>query len=268
MNTRRTRVVLLGCGAINSRVAGLLRSRQSRADIVGVIVRRPESVPRDLLPDAAVIKDAASLAAVSPDIVVEAATREAVREWGAAALQSARRFIVSSASAFADDDLLHDLKQVAAQSGSQLVLSPGALAGVEALSAGSRLGMTEVSHRIIKSPKSWGAAAGEHATLPPSSPPVLLFKGPAREAASRFPLNANVTAVSALSSLGLDRTIVELICDPAVTSNRQEIHARGEFGSLTITIENRPLQANPKSSEMAALSLVRLVENDAADFVI
>lgn len=30
---------------------------------------------------------------------------------------------------------------------------------------------------------------------------------------------------------------------------------------MSVSIENRPLAANPKSSEMAALSLVRLVEN-------
>ena len=33
------------------------------------------------------------------------------------------------------------------------------------------------------------------------------------------------------------------------------------FGRLDIAIENRPLATNPKSSEMTALGLVRLIEN-------
>jgi predicted dinucleotide-utilizing enzyme len=33
-------------------------------------------------------------------------------------------------------------------------------------------------------------------------------------------------------------------------------------------VENRPLQANPKSSELAALALVRLAENERTDLVI
>jgi aspartate dehydrogenase len=34
----------------------------------------------------------------------------------------------------------------------------------------------------------------------------------------------------------------------------------GAFGKLEIRIENRPLVGNPKSSEMTALSLVRIIE--------
>jgi aspartate dehydrogenase len=260
--------VLLGLGAINGRVASLLRLRASAVDIVGVIVRTPRSLSQDAAAGAAVITSAADLAALSADVIVEAASPEAVRDWGAAALQSARRVIVSSASAFTDDGLLQNLRDTALRCGSQLVLSHGALAGVDALSAAGRLQMNQVSHRIIKSPRSWGAAAGEYATLTARSPPVVLFQGPAREAASRFPLNANVTAVSALASIGLDKVIVELICDPSATTNRHEIRASGDFGCLTVTLENRPLRSNPKSSELAALALVRLVENEGAGFIV
>jgi aspartate dehydrogenase len=126
---RSAQVVLLGLGAINRRVAGLLRSRQSAATVVGVIVRRPESLTLDVIEGAATIACAADLIAVAPDIVVEAASVEAVHEWGDIALRNARRFVVSSASAFTDDKLLRHLRETAKQAGSQLVLSAGALAG-------------------------------------------------------------------------------------------------------------------------------------------
>ena len=41
---RQARIVLLGYGAINRRVATLLQSRASAAIIVGVMVKRPQSL--------------------------------------------------------------------------------------------------------------------------------------------------------------------------------------------------------------------------------
>jgi hypothetical protein len=75
---------------------------------------------------------------------------------------------------------------------------------VEAISAAARLALREVRHRIVKSPRSWVAAAGKDAPSTSARDPALLFRGSAREAASRYPLNANVTVVTALSGIGLD----------------------------------------------------------------
>jgi aspartate dehydrogenase len=181
-------------------------------------------------------------------------------------LSVAHRFVVSSSSAFTDDLLLKELRQTAAHHGSQLVLSPGAVAGIDALSAASRLALSEVRHRIVKSPRSWGSSLDERERTQGGA--SILFSGSARECARRYPLNANVTVVSALSGIGLDATQVELVSDPLAVANRHEIHVCGEFGRLSITVENRPLQANPKSSELAALALVRLAENEGTDLVI
>lgn len=263
---RTARVVLLGAGTISRRVAELLEARASAAKIVGVISRSSLASP-DAFGGAVQIASASQLAALAPDIVIEAASREAVREWGTAALQSARHFVVSSSSAFVDDALLAGLRDTARQCRSQIVLSPGAIAGMDALSAAARLPMREVRHRIVKSPRSWGALAADRTDVAGDAA-VVLFAGSAREAANRYPLNANVTVVSAISGVGLDATTVELVMDPSVVENRHEIRAAGDFGTLTVTLENRPLQGNPKSSELAALALVRFVENRFADLVL
>lgn len=60
----------------------------------------------------------------------------------------------------------------------------------------------------------------------------------------------------ALSGLGFDRTEVELIADPAVTANIHEIRAEGEFGSLQFRISGNALPDNPRSSALAAMSVV------------
>lgn len=264
----RTRVVLLGFGAINQRVAALLQARASAVEIVGVIRRGREKGGsiHTAAGGVPLIANAAELADVGADVILEAASREAVREWGSVGLSVARRFVVSSSSAFTDDLLLKELRQTAAQHGSQLVLSPGAVAGIDALSAAARLSLSEVRHRIVKSPSSWGSALDERERTQEGL--TVLFSGSARECAKRYPLNANVTVVSALSGIGLDATRVELVSDPRAAVNRHEIHAAGEFGCLSVTVENRPLRANPKSSELAALALVRLAENERTDLVI
>jgi len=50
--------------------------------------------------------------------------------------------------------------------------------------------------------------------------------------------------------------------------NSHRIVAEGDFGKLSVVLENRPLATNQKSSEMTALSLVRMIENRAGVIVI
>ena len=258
--------MLLGFGAINRRVLELLKARESQVEIAGIIARQPTGLEASGIPTLAT---AAQLVAAEPDMVLEAASREAVREWGGSVLRAARRFVVSSSSAFADEALLDSLRAVAKAEGSQIVLSPGAIGGVDALSAAARAGLHEVRHRIIKHPSRWGqSAVGAQGASSDSAGPIVLFRGSARVAADRYPLNANVTVVTAMAGLGLDRTIVELIADPSSQHNRHELHVSGACSSFTLAIENYPLASNPKSSEQAALALVRLAENDSADFAL
>lgn len=257
--TRRLRLVLVGWGAIGQRVAGLLADRRAAVDLVGVAAR---SQPGDLPPGASWLQAPEALPEAAPDLVVEAAGRAAVEPWGQAALRCAPAFIVSSTSAFCDDAVLDRLLVTAQAHGSRVIIPPGALAGVDALAAASALPLDEVIHRIVKPPAAWRGTPAEAAVdLDRLAEATVFFSGTARQAAAAYPANANVAAITALAGIGLDRTRVELVADPAATGNGHRLQARGAFGSLDVTIENRPLATNPKSSEMAALSLVRLVEN-------
>lgn len=100
------------------------------------------------------------------------------------------------------------------------------------------------------------------------SAPTIFFKGSAREAAKAFPQNANATVVTALAGLGLEQTIVELVADPLIRRNQHTIAAAGRFGRINITLENEPSQDNPKSSELTALNLTRLIEEQVDRVVI
>ncbi|MFJ5368779.1 aspartate dehydrogenase [Bosea sp. CER48] len=256
------RLALIGWGAINRRVAELLAER-GRGDIaVAVIAVRNRAAAGAIPPGAQLITTPGELAGLDLDLIVEAAGREAVGIWGETALAHAAAFAVASTSAFCDDALLDRLIAAAESRGSQILIPPGALAGIDGIAAASLLPLDEVVHRIVKPPAAWrGTAAESLLALDVITEPTAFFSGTAREAASRFPQNANVAVISALAGIGLDRTRVELVADPAAGGNGHQLSARGAFGKLDIAIENRPLATNPKSSEMTALGLVRLIEN-------
>jgi aspartate dehydrogenase len=263
------RAVFIGWGAINSRVGSLLTDRNSAVDIVGIAtLDTPES--RAAIPTGIpFLSSPRELAALRPDIVIEAAGRAAIDMWAEAALAAAPALIVASTSAFCDEPLLARLMDVAAQHGSRILIPSGAIGAVDALASAAVLGLDEVTHQIVKPPAAWrGTPAETLLDLESLRERAVFFSGSAREAASRYPQNANATVVTALAGVGLDKTRVEMVVDPAARINGHRIGARGAFGRLEILLENNPLATNPKSSELTALSLVRLIEHQSHAIVI
>lgn len=253
------RLVLVGWGAIGAQVARLLAERAAPVELMAVGVR--DASRRLPVP---VIADPAHLAAFRPDLVVEAAGRAAVMPWGQAALAAGADFAPASTSAFAEEGALDKLLALAGQHGRQVLIPPGALGGIDALSAAARLPLTQVVHEVTKPALAWrGTEAETLCDLAGLTDAHCFFEGSAREAAHRFPQNANVALITAMAGLGPDATSLRLIADPGATANRHRVVARGDFGRMEITLDNLPLAGNPKSSALTALSLVRLIENRA-----
>lgn len=264
------RVVLVGWGAIGQRVAALLAQRALPGLRIVGIGMRPGSELRAPLPGGAVaVTGPGQLADVAPDLVVEMAGRGSVAEWGLPALALGADFVPASTSALTDGALLAALEAAARAGGAQVLIPPGALGGIDALAAAARLPLAEVRHEIVKPPRAWAGTEAERlCDLAALSAPVVFFEGTAAEAADRFPQNANVAVITALAGLGLARTHIALVADPGAARNGHRITASGDFGTMTVALENRALEGNPKSSELTALSLVRLIENRAAALVI
>ena len=130
-------------------------------------------------------------------------------------------------------------------------------------------GISKVHLRTTKPPSSWDGAEGlgDNKVINIKKPKVI-FEGNAKNAALAFPKNANVAAALAIVGIGVEKTTVELIADPEIDINKHEVEVEGKFGSLKVIVGAIPSKENPKTSHLAALSIIRQLEKLTENFII
>jgi aspartate dehydrogenase len=198
-----------------------------------------------------------ALVQARPDVVVEAASHEAVREQGEGLLAAGIALIVLSGGALADDALRARLEAAAATHRGLLYVPSGGIGGLDALKAACAAGVDEVRIAVTKPPAAWkGIAYVERLgiDLDALEGPVTLFEGSAREGVPHFPANVNIAAVLSLAGVGFDRTRLRVVADPALRFNTHFIHIRGATGTIDMRFESVPSPDNPKTAMLACYS--------------
>ncbi len=261
-------LLLIGCGAMGRYVLRELRGDERvRIRYVLEVAPRRKELQEHLGSAVKVIESLDELAQF-PDFALECAGQEAVRNSVVMLLRKGIDTIIASVGALAEEGLPERLERAALQGGARLVLVPGAIAGIDALSAASIRPLDSVTYVGRKPPAGWiGTPAEKLVSLGALQQATTIFTGDAREAARLYPKNANVAAMVGLAGIGLERTQVSLVADPGVARNTHTVHVRGQFGEIQITVSALPLPDNPKTSELAALSVVRAVRNKVAPIV-
>ncbi|MCK9513924.1 MAG: aspartate dehydrogenase [Pigmentiphaga sp.] len=260
-------IALVGYGAIGQSVLQLLQGDATiHLDQVIATERSLASARAGvaaLFPQARVATQLA-LEPRSPDLLVECAGHQAIEQHVLPALEQGVSCLLVSIGALAEPGMVERLLDAAARGGSQLQLLPGAIGGIDALAAAKAGGLEYVTYTGAKPPLAWrGTPAEAEFDLDSLAEPTIIFEGSAREAARRFPKNANVAATVSLAGLGLDHTQVRLLADPSATENRHEVEANGAFGSFELILRGKPLAANPKTSALTVFSVVRGIRNRA-----
>ena len=259
------RALLIGYGAIGRQVLARLAGDPSVQ--IAYVLDRPErksELQRELGDGARAIGSLAELDPW-PDIAIEGAGHSAVTAYVVPLLKRGVNVALASVGALAEPGLPEKLEAAAREGGAQLTLVSGAVGGIDAIASAKIGGLREVIYTGRKPPLGWLGTPAERAhylkTLTAATP---IFQGSARDAARRYPKNANVAATVSLAGLGLDQTQVTLIADPAAQENIHNVVARGAFGELEITLRGRPLPDNPKTSSLAAYSAARALRDLAA----
>ena len=202
-------------------------------------------------------------------LVVDCAGHAALAEHGPKILERGMPLVTVSLGALADAGLYAQLEAAAKAGRTRLHLASGAIGALDCLQAAKVGGLTEVTYTGRKPPAGWkGSAAEMTVDLDALEGPVVHFEGSARNAATSYPKNANVAAAVALAGLGFDATRVRLIADPLVSANIHEIQAAGAFGSFTFQVEGKALPDNPRSSALAAMSVVAAIAREHAAVVV
>lgn len=263
------KVAIIGCGAIARYVTESLQQQSGLCVAFAIIQPQMLQTAKDVFgADVPLCFDVDSIP-FRPDVAVDCAGHAALRQHGEQILAAGVDLASVSSGALADSDLHSSLVAAATASGSQLRIVSGAIGALDALSAASIGGLTSVTYRGRKPPKGWlGSPAEETLDLDSLASASTHFSGSAREAALAYPKNANVAASVALAGLGFDETTVELIADPKLTENVHEIHAQGAFGSFEFRVRGQSLPNNPKSSALAAMSVVRELLNRRSPLVV
>ncbi len=203
------------------------------------------------------VEDLSALLSQS-DVVVEAAGHGALAEFGVAVRESGTDLLVVSIGALADEELEAELRRAG---GGRLFLCTGAIGGFDILRAAMLLGpLDEVSITSTKPAAALSRPWMDEAmvdALSNGTEPVTVFDGPAREACSRFPESANVTATLSLATLGFDRVRVRMVGDPTATGVRHLVSARGAAGNYELSFENAASPDNPRTSAVTAYSVLR-----------
>ena len=260
------KIGLLGCGAIgtqialaidNGKIPGILThvydvSKDSAVNLVSKLNTKPEIVENPHL-----------LSSHSVNIVVEAASQDAVKDVALSVLQNKRDLMIMSVGALLDESVYDILSDACVDFQKTIYLPSGAIAGLDGLKS-VRDEIESISIITTKHPSSLkGAKFFENSEikLDTIDNVTQIFQGTAKDAVSLFPANINVSALLSLSGIGSEKTMVTIMADPKTDKNTHHIEAMGTFGKMTFIIENFPDTNNPKTSRLAILSAIETLRN-------
>lgn len=254
---------MVGFGAIGQSLAAFIRQNLPHVTLVGIATRSPPGDRvRSLVPAGTrFVDNPAALIELGADVVIECAGHAALASYGPPVLRAGHELLVASVGALADPALEAAIKQATADGSARVLLSTGAIGAVDLLCAARVGGLREVRYIGRKPPRAWLGTPAEALAqgAAHSAEPVEVFGGTAREAALRFPQNANVAATVALAGMGLEDTRVRLLADPQIQVNEHRIQAAGSFGQFDLVIRGNPQGDQPKTSALVAMSLARFL---------
>lgn len=255
------RIGLLGCGAIGTMIARAIDSAKIDARLVCIYDTSPDASARlasslDSPPEIA--PNAHMLSSNPVDIIVEAASQDAVRDHALSVIQNRRDLVVMSVGALLDESVYEVLSEACSEFGRSIYVPSGAIAGLDALR--SVAGEIEsITLTTTKHPDSLRGAPGATDLLQDGS--AVIFEGSARDAIAKFPRNVNVAALVSLVAARSTDLTVRIVADSSADRNSHDIEARGAFGTIRTRVDNVPDPTNVKTSRLAGLSAIELLRS-------
>ena len=262
------RIGLVGCGAIATSIVNAVLKGVINSKIVGLYdrhIHKAEKLGR--LVGAQVCHSIEELVGKDVDIVIECASIQAVEEVATKAIENRKDVIVMSVGAFKDLDLYRRLYNLAKRYRRRIYIPSGAIAGIDGIKTASLGEIYEVTLITVKPIEGLRDALEKQGiSVDDISEATTVFEGSFSEAIERFPQNINVSLILHLASNY--PTKVKIVVDPRISVNRHEVVVRSSLGTIKTTVENVPSKENPKTSALAAYSVIRLIKDLSEPIVI
>ncbi len=247
------KIGLLGCGNI-----GHIIAKQGGGFIItavyDLVFERAQEIAE--ISGAHPYEDFDAFIASDIDMVVEAASVGAVKNYAGQVLSNNKDLVIMSVGALSDTVFREEIRDLAMKYGRKIHIPSGAIFGLDNLKIGRISEITRLLLRTTKSPSSLGIVADSRR---------LIFSGKANECIKAYPKNVNVSVAMSLAA-GRD-TDVELWVDPSVDRNVHELFIEGSFGETYIRVTNFPSPGHAATSYLAALSILSLL-NDLNDPIV
>lgn len=254
------RIGMLGCGNIGTFLLEKVNKESyiTNGKIVAVHSRNSEKTARIAGKYGAVAYETVDeLLESELDLVVEVATIELVKEEALSVLKKGIPLIISSIGVFADENFLSQVKDTCQKNATHVYIPSGAVGGLDILQSAHALGGLKNVQVITRKPPVALSNAEEIITE------KEIFSGSAKEAIQLFPRNMNIAIAVSLAGIGSERTEVKIIADPQIEKNMHTIQAKGTFGEFTFEVVNEAMLNNPKTSYLAALSVLASIQEQS-----
>jgi aspartate dehydrogenase len=248
------KVGIVGMGVIGTNIAGAITAGIPGVTLAGVHVRDPakaKGFPALTLSDLI----------VRSDLVVEAATQAALREFAPAVLSAGKHLMVLSVGGLLG--FLDEWTRLADRHGGRILVPSGAIAGLDGVKGAREGAITQVTMESRKPPRGWAGAPyieAKRIDLEAIAEETLIFEGTATDACRAFPANVNVVAALSLAGVGPESTRIKVFAVPGLARNTHRITVEGEFGRLAIQVENIPSE-NPRTGKLSYLSAIALLRD-------
>lgn len=246
------RVGILGCGNI----ASIISDYDLEVEVVALYDRNLQKA-KDLSKkfNATACESFEEFIKKDFDTVLEIASFDAVRSYAPKILEN-KNMIILSSGALMDKEFRSYILNIAKKNSKYIRVPSGALFGVDNAKVLSFSKYKKVFIKSSKNPEEFGFLDEKK----------LVFKGKASECIKLYPKQTNVTVTISLAT-GVDAD-VEIWSDPDIEDNIHELFLEGDFGKTYIKIDNIPSPKNPKTSFLAALSIVALFKEMNKNFII
>ncbi|MEO7403404.1 MAG: aspartate dehydrogenase domain-containing protein [Burkholderiales bacterium] len=190
------------------------------------------------------------------DVIVEAATADALPEIALAALGAGTLLTIVSAAGLLQ---FPEIAEYAHAHRGRVRICSGALPGLDILRSAREGGIRSVR---LKSRLKPGSMAHEPYVLERGldltqqlAAPFKIFSGTAAEAGRAFPRHFNVAIALSFAGIGLDRTEVEVWVEDGLPGAIHRVMVEAEDIALDMESRNKPSE-NPRTSRIVAPSII------------